>query len=92
MVRDGDDEVVDDEEEEDEEEEEEEEEEEDEDKDEEDDDDEDDGKEPRTIGQGEMVNNQSVALAEEGQETCVYTPWLQPPAPAPWAQTPEHHQ
>ena len=59
---------------------------------------EDDGKEPRTIGQGEMVNtsaddvdtmvdDQPIVLPEQGQE--MREPRRQPPAPAPWPQTPE---
>jgi len=111
MERDGDNEEEEDEEEEDEEEddeeEEDEEEEDDEDKDEkeedEDDDqdeDEDDGKEPRTIGQGELVNtsaddvdtmadDQPIVLPAQGQEMRENTPWPQPPGPAPGPQTPE---
>jgi len=92
MKRDGDDEK--DEEEDDEKEEEEVDEEEDEDEDE------DNGKEPRTIGQGEMVNTsaddadtmvdkQLTVLPEQGQEMREHTPWPQPPAPAQWPQTPE---
>ena len=61
---------------------------------------EDNGKEPRTIGQGEMVNtsaddadsmvdNDPTVLAEQGQEMPEHTPRPQPPAPAPWSQTPE---
>jgi hypothetical protein len=60
--------------------------------------DEDDGKEPRMIGQGEMVNpsaddvdtmvdDQPIVLPEQGQEMRVPQP--QPPAPAPRPQTPE---
>jgi hypothetical protein len=70
MERDSDDEVEEDEQEDDEEEE---------------DEDEGDGKEPRTIGQGEMVNtfvhdvdtmveDQPVVLPEQGQEMCDHTP------------------
>jgi len=99
MEWDGDDEEEEDEEEEDEEEEDEEEEdEEEEEEDEEEDEDEDDGKEPRTIGQGEMVNtsaddvdtivdNQPIMLPEQGQEMREHTSWLQHLAPAPWPQT-----
>jgi len=85
MERDGDDEVEQDEQEEDEEEE---------------DEDEDDGKEPRTIGQGEMVNtsaddvdtvvdDQQIVLPEQGQKMREHTPHPQSPAPAPRPQTPE---
>jgi len=67
---------------------------------EEEDEDEDDGKEPRTIGQGEMVNSsadnadtmvddQPMVLPEQGQEIREHTPRPQPPAPSPWPQTPE---
>jgi hypothetical protein len=56
-----------------------------EDEDVEEDQDEDDGKEPRTIGQGEMVNSladdadtmeddQPTVLPEQGQEMCEHTP------------------
>ena len=87
MERDGDDEEEEDEKKEDEEE-------------EEVDEDEDDGKEPRTIGQGEMVNtsaddvdtmvdDQPIVLPEQCQEMREHTPWPQPPAPAPRPQTPE---
>jgi len=62
--------------------------------------DEDNGKEPRTIGQGEMVNtsadatdtmvdDQPTVLPEQGQEPGEHTPRSQPPAPAPQPQTPE---
>ena len=65
-----------------------------EDKDEEQDNDEDDGKEPQTIGQGEMVNtsadevdtmvdDQPIVLPEHVSEMCGYTPRPQPLAPAP---------
>jgi len=68
--------------------------------DEEEDKDEDDGKEPRTIGQGEMVNtsaddadtmvdNEQTVLPEQGQEMRGHNPRLQPPVPAPRPQTPE---
>jgi len=70
------------------------------DEDEEEDKDEDDGKEPRTIGQGEMVNtsadnvdpmvdDQPIVLPEQCQEMCEHTPRPQPPAPAPRPQTPD---
>jgi len=101
MERDGDnaeeeDKVEEDEEEEDEEEEDEKEE----DEDEEQDEDEDDGKEPRTIGQGEMVNesaddvdtmvdDQPIVLPEQVLEMREHTPRPQPPAPAPGRRTPE---
>jgi len=56
--------------------------------------DEDDGKEPRMIGQGEMVNtsaddvdtmvdDQLIVLSEPAQEIGDHTPRPQPPAPAP---------
>jgi hypothetical protein len=75
---------------------------EDEDEDEEEDKNEDDGKEPRTIGHGEMVNtsgddadtmvdDEPTVLPEQGQEMRKYTPWAQPPAPAPPPRTPEPH-
>jgi hypothetical protein len=87
MERDGDDEEEEDEKKEDEEE-------------EEVDEDEDDGKEPRTIGQGEMVNtsaddvdtmvdDQPIVLPEQCQEMREHTPRPQPPAPAPQPQTPD---
>jgi hypothetical protein len=58
----------------------------------------DDGKEPRTIGQGEvvntfaddadtMVNDQPIVLPEQGQE--MREPLSQSPAPTPRPQTPE---
>jgi len=70
------------------------------DEDEEEDKDEDDGKEPRTIGQGEMVHtsaddvdtmvdNQPIVLPEQCQEMHEHTPRPQPPAPAPRPQTPD---
>jgi hypothetical protein len=70
------------------------------DEDEEEDKDEDDGKEPRTIGQGEMVNtsaddvdtmvdDQPIVLPEQFQEMRGHTARLQPPAPAPRPQTPD---
>jgi hypothetical protein len=66
------------------------------------DEDEDNGKEPRTIGQGEMVNtsaddadtmvdDQPTVQPEQGQEMREHTPRPQPPVPAPWPQTPEPH-
>ena len=99
MEMDGDDDEEEDEEEEDDEKEDEEEVEE-EDEDEEEDKDEDDGKEPWTIGQGEMVNtsadnadtmvdDEPTVLHEQGQKKCEHTPRPQPPAPAPWPQTTE---
>jgi hypothetical protein len=62
--------------------------------------DEDDGKEPRTIGQGEMVNSsaddvetmvddQPIVLPEQCQVMREHTPRPQPPAPAPRPQTPD---
>jgi hypothetical protein len=65
-----------------------------EDEDEEEDKDGDYGNEPRTIGQGEIVNtsaddfdsmgdDQTMVLPEQGQEICEHTPRLQPPACAP---------
>jgi len=70
------------------------------DEDEEDDKNEDDGKEPRTIGQGEMVNtsaddvdtmvdDQPIVLPEQCQEMPEHAPQSQPPAPAPRPQTPD---
>jgi hypothetical protein len=64
------------------------------------DEDEDNGKEPRTIGQGEMLNtsaddadtmvdDQPNVLSEQGQKLRDHTPRPQPPAPAPRAHTPE---
>jgi len=66
------------------------------------DEDDDDGKEPRTIGQGEMVNtsaddadtmadNGPIVVPEQSQEMREHTPWQQPQAPAPRPQTPELH-
>jgi len=92
MERDGDDEDEEDEQEEDEHEEE--------DTAKEEDKDEDDGKEPRTIGQGEMVNtsaddldttveNQPIVLPEQGQEMRKQTPRPDAPVPAPRPPTPE---
>jgi hypothetical protein len=68
--------------------------------DEEEDEDEDNGKEPRTIGQGEMVNpsaddadtmvdNQPTVLPELGQEMREDIPRPKPPTPAPRPKTPE---
>jgi len=67
--------------------------------DEEKDEDEDDGKEPWTIGQGEIVNisaddvdlmvdNQPITLHDQAQEMGWHTPRPQPRAPAPLHQTP----
>ena len=69
---------------------------------EEEDEDKDDGKEPRTIGQGEMVNTladdvdttvdgKPIVLPEQGQEMREHTPRPQPLAPAPRPQTPVTH-
>jgi len=102
MERDVDNEEREDDKEEDEEEEDEEEEEEEEDKDEKEDKDEDDGKEPRTIGQGELVNtsedkvdtmvdDQPIMLPEQCKEMHEHTPQPQPPAPAQWPHTVEPH-
>jgi len=71
-----------------------------EDEDEEEDQDEDDGKEPQTLGQGEMVNtsaddvdtmvdDQPIVLPEHGQEMGKHTPRPQHPATAPRPQTPD---
>jgi len=71
-----------------------------EDEDEEDDQEEDDGKEPRTLGQGKMVNTsaddvdtmvdgQPIVLPEPGQEMREHTPQQHPPAPTQRPQTPE---
>jgi len=68
--------------------------------DEDEEEDEDNGKEPWTIGQGEMVNssahdvdtmvdNERTVLPEQGQEMREHTPRPQPPASAPRPQTPE---
>ena len=65
--------------------------------DEDEEDDEDNGKEPRMIGQGEMVNtspddadimvdDQPTVLPEEGHEMREYTRRPQPLAPVPWPQ------
>jgi hypothetical protein len=59
---------------------------------------EDNGKEPRTIGQGEMVNtsaddvvtmvdDEPTVRLEQGQEMREHTPWLHPLAPAPQLET-----
>jgi len=67
---------------------------------EEEDQDEDDGKEPRTLGQGEMldtsaddvdtmVEDQPIVLPEQGQEMREHTPQPHTPAPTPRPQTPE---
>ena len=61
---------------------------------------EDGGKEPRTIGQGEMVDtsaddvdaivdNKPIVLPGQGQEMRMHTPRPEPLAPAQWPQTPE---
>jgi len=66
--------------------------------DEEEDENEDDGKEPRMIGQGEMLNtsahdldtmveDQPIVLPEQGQEMHLHTPRPQPAGPAPWPHT-----
>jgi len=68
--------------------------------DEDEEEDEDNGKEPRTIGQGEMVNtsaddadtmvdNELTVLLEQGDEMSEHTPRPQPLAPVPRLQTPE---
>ena len=86
MERDGDDDEEEDEEEED--------------KDEEEDEDEDNGREPRMIGQQEMVNtsaddadtmvvDQPIVLPEHGLEMSHHTPQPEPPVPAPRPPTPE---
>ena len=73
----------------------------DEDDEEDEDEDEDNGKEPQTIGQGEMVNttadnadtmvdDQPTVLPEQGQGMREHTPQPQPPSSAPPPQTPEH--
>jgi hypothetical protein len=62
--------------------------------------DEDDGKDPRTLGQGEVVNtsaddvdsivgNQPIVLPEQGEGMHEHTPQPDPPAPAPRPHTPE---
>ena len=62
----------------------------------------DDGKQPRMIGQGEMVNTSAddvdtmgdyhpIVLPEHGQEMCKHTPQPQPPVPTPRPQTLEPH-
>jgi len=59
-----------------------------------------DGKEPRTIGQGEIVTtsadnvdamivNQPIMIPEQGQEMEKHTPGPQLPEPAPWPETPQ---
>ena len=99
MERDGDDDEEEDDEEEDEAKEDEEEVEQ-EDEDEEEDKDEDDGKDPRTIGLGEivhpsaddadtMVDDEPIMLPEQGQEMRDHTPRPQPPVPASRPQTSE---
>jgi hypothetical protein len=71
-----------------------------EDEDEEEEPDEDDGKEPRTLGQGVMVNtsaddvdtmveSQPIVIPEQGEDMPKHTIWRQPPAPAPRPQSPE---
>jgi hypothetical protein len=73
-----------------------------EDEDEEEDEDEDDGKEPQSIGGGEianpsaddvdtMVDDQPIVLPEHVQEMHVHTTWEQPPLAAPWLHTQEPH-
>jgi hypothetical protein len=87
MIRDGEDEMEEDQQEDDEEDE---------------DEEEDDGKEPRMIGQGEMVNlstddvdtmvdDQLIVLPEHGQKMREHTRRPQPPAPAPRPQGPDPH-
>jgi hypothetical protein len=67
---------------------------------EEEDEDDDDGKEPRTIGLGEIINksaddvdtmvdDQPIVLPEQGQEMCKHILWTQLLAHAPQPQTPE---
>jgi hypothetical protein len=67
--------------------------------DEEEEEDEDNGNEPRTIGQGEMVNtsaddadtmveDQPTVVPEQGQEMREHPTRPQPPASAAWPQTP----
>ena len=69
---------------------------------EEEDEDGDNGKEPRTIGEGEIINtsacdfhtrgdNQPVVRPEHGQEMRKHTPRPQHHAPTAWSQTPELH-
>jgi len=64
--------------------------------------DEDDGKEPGTIGQGQMVSTSADdvdtmvkdhpnVLAEEGNKMCDHTQWPYCLAPATWPQTQEPH-
>jgi hypothetical protein len=68
--------------------------------DEDEEEDENNGKEPRMIGQGEMVNSSAddvdtmvdddpTVLHKQNQEMCLHTPRPQPLAPGPWPQTPE---
>ena len=68
--------------------------------DEEEEEEEDDGKEPRAIGQGEMVitsaddadtmvDDDSTVVPEQGQEMREHTPWAQPTVPALRPHTPE---
>jgi hypothetical protein len=70
------------------------------DEDEREDKEEDDGKEPRTIGQGKMVNtsadivddmvdDQPIVLTEQAQQMSEHTPRPQPPAPPTYAPTPD---
>jgi hypothetical protein len=70
--------------------------------DEDEDEDEDDGKEPRMIGEGEMVNtsaddvdtmvdHQPIMLPEQGQEMREHTPRPQTAEPGPPPRTPETH-
>jgi len=74
-----------------------------EDEDEEDDHDEDNAKEPRTLGQGEMVkkpagahdpmvDDQPIMLPEQDQEIRKHTPPPQPPVRAPQPRTPDPRQ
>ena len=64
--------------------------------------DEDDGKEPRTFGQGDMLNtfadnvdtmvkDQPIVLPDQCQLMREYTPWPQPLVPASPPQTPDTH-
>ena len=72
------------------------------DEDKEEDKDDDDGKEPWTIGQGEMVNiladdvdtmvdHWPIVLPEQGHKMCEHTPREQPPPPAARPLTPDPH-
>jgi len=74
----------------------------DEDEDEEEDENEDEGNEPRIIAQGEMVNtsaddvdnrvdDHTIMLPEQGQETCEYIPWPPPPESSTHPKTVEPH-